>query len=106
MKSVLLGILGLVLMVGLVLLAVQNPMPVEVDWVWGKIQTPVWLALICAFSAGLVIAFGLCATPLFRYRIRARRQRKRISSLEQEIHGLRTLPLIEEDESNTDSREV
>lgn len=60
-----------------------------------------WQALIGSFVAGVVgvvLAFGW---PVIRIRLRVRRQVRQVRELEQEIHGLRTLPLIDDETAET-----
>ena len=60
-----------------------------------------WQALLgslMAGVAGIVLAFGW---PVIRMRLTLRRQARQIRELEQEIHGLRTLPLIEDEAAET-----
>ena len=61
---------------------------------------PLWLALLGAAVLGAVVTGVACAWPMLRLRLNLRRQSRRITRLEQEIHGLRTLPLEEEEEAS------
>jgi uncharacterized integral membrane protein len=56
-------------------------------------EVPVWMALFSSALFGAAIALVVLAWPLFRLRMRVRRQERSIDEFEQEIHGLRTLPL-------------
>ncbi len=57
---------------------------------------PLWGALLGTLVLGAVLAGLACLWPLLRLRLDVRRQHRQITRLEQEIHGLRTLPLEEE----------
>jgi uncharacterized integral membrane protein len=60
-------------------------------------EVPVWQALLISLLAGAGATALACAWPLTRYRLRLRRARQRMAELEQEVHGLRTLPLGEDE---------
>jgi uncharacterized integral membrane protein len=82
----------------LVYAALQNSQPVsEVNWVFGSARdVPLWRALaVSALLGGLLTALIL-AVPAVRLRLRLMRAERRISQLEREVHGLRTLPLDDE----------
>ena len=64
-------------------------------------QVQVGLLLLCAFLTGGALMGALLSLPLLRLRLRVRRQSRRVTRLEQEVHGLRTLPLTEPDEQET-----
>jgi uncharacterized integral membrane protein len=57
---------------------------------------PLWGALLGTLMLGALSAGLACLWPLLRLRLQVRRQSRQITRLEQEIHGLRTLPLEEE----------
>ena len=59
-------------------------------------EVPVWMALFSSAIVGAALAVGFLSWPLLRTRLRVRRQARNIDELEQELHGLRTLPLSEE----------
>lgn len=56
-------------------------------------SVPLWKGLLGAFVFGMGVTGLGCGASLLRLRLRARRQAREIAGLEQEIHGLRTLPL-------------
>lgn len=55
-----------------------------------------WRALVSAALIGAAAAALLFGWPLARAKLQERRQARRIAQLEQEIHGLRTLPIASE----------
>ena len=57
--------------------------------------TKVWGALVAAAAFGAAAAALVLSWPVVRLKVQTRRQSKRIAELEQEIHGLRTLPIAE-----------
>ena len=72
----------------------SNMQPVDVHLGFVEIeQGPAWLVILGSLLLGALGAGLACSWPLLRYRLRLRRSRQRISELEQELHGLRTLPL-------------
>ena len=87
---VVLRILGLVVIVGYAAWLVSlNAAPVDVDLGfkdWPAVQS--WLVIL-----GSLLLGALAAGLMVRYRLRLRKSRQRIGELEQELHGLRTLPL-------------
>jgi hypothetical protein len=82
----------------LVLAALRNGATVErVDWVFGSAHAvPLWCALGSSLLFGVALAVVALSVPALRLRLRLRRAERRISQLEREVHGLRTLPLDEE----------
>jgi uncharacterized membrane protein YciS (DUF1049 family) len=74
-----------------------NQDPVPVDLLFAAPDLTLWESLLGAFLvgvAGVMIGF---AWPVIRMRLVVRTQARRIRQLEQELHGLRTLPLTEEE---------
>lgn len=66
-------------------------------WQFPKVDA--WQVMVVSLLVGATIAGLACSWPIVRYRLRLRRSQKRIAELEQELHGLRTLPLgIEEEQ--------
>jgi len=53
----------------------------------------VWVALICAFAGGGVVAGAVMTIVVARTKLVARRYRKAVVGLEAEVHQLRNLPL-------------
>jgi uncharacterized membrane protein YciS (DUF1049 family) len=79
--------------------ALGNTAPVDVRFYVISIeQVPLWQALVSAIALGFLVAGVGLGWPLVRSSVLVRQQRRRISRLEQEIHGLRTLPLGTEGE--------
>jgi len=77
----------------LVALVVGNGEPVVVNLLLVQWPTKVWGALVAAAAFGGAAASIVLIWPVIRLNLQARRQSKRISELEQELHGLRTLPI-------------
>jgi uncharacterized membrane protein YciS (DUF1049 family) len=54
---------------------------------------PIWMALLIAFGAGLLLASVSLGYKVLKKNLVARRYRKEVKGLESEIHQLRNLPL-------------
>ena len=91
-----LGILGV-----LVYLASRNTHPIgAIDLGFASYaQIPLWQALLGSALVGAALAALICSWPIVRLKLGARRSHRRIADLEQELHGLRTLPLGDEAEA-------
>ena len=68
--------------------------------------TKLWGAMVASALVGAGVATLLFAWPLARAKLAARRQAKRIAQLEQEIHGLRTLPIASDSVPATTTQKV
>ena len=91
-------LLGVLLAVALVayaaFLATRNDGPINVDLLFTGIeQISLWKGLLSAFVLGAGTVGLACIASIVRLRLGLRRQGRAIARLEQEIHGLRTLPL-------------
>jgi uncharacterized integral membrane protein len=101
---------GVVLAVGLAvyaaLVAWRNATPVTLDLLFGSVvDVPVWSVALGSLLLGAVAAGLACAWPILRLRLRVRSQSRRLTRLEQEVHGLRTLPLSSEATKSARARE-
>jgi uncharacterized integral membrane protein len=61
-----------------------------------KWPTKLWAAMVASAAAGAGASFLLVTWPLLRLKLQTRRYTRRIAELEQEVHGLRTLPIASE----------
>ena len=59
-------------------------------------RTKLWGAMLASTIVGAAAALVLVTWPLLRLKLQSRRHSKRIAELEQELHGLRTLPIASE----------
>ena len=69
-------------------------------------DTRLWVALLSSLLLGASLTLAACSWPLARLKISARRDRKRIGELEQEVHGLRTLPIASDAASSSSAQKV
>ena len=76
-----------------VALVVGNGEPITVNLLLVQWPTKVWGALVAAAALGALVSGLVLSLPVFRLKVQTRRQSKRIAELEQELHGLRTLPI-------------
>ena len=58
-----------------------------------KWPTKLWAAMVASAIVGAGATLLLTSWPLVRLKLQSRRHNRRIAQLEQEIHGLRTLPI-------------
>lgn len=104
-----LRVLLLVVVVGYAAwLVSENGKPVDIDLIFAQLQqVPAWLVILGSLLLGALAAGLAVSWPMLRYRLRLRRSRQRIAELEQELHGLRTLPLeVEKVEAPPQAREA
>lgn len=85
---------------------VSNTDPVTVVLPMWKWQTKSWAAMIAAAIVGSVATSLIVSWPMVRLKLQARRQTKRIAELEQEVHGLRTLPIASDAPAPTTAQKV
>ncbi len=88
-------------MVGYVVaLVLGNRAGTAVDLVFSEpVNLPLWAVIAGSVGLGAILAASGLSWPMVRNRLRLRRQSQRIARLEQEIHGLRTLPLTEDEDA-------
>ena len=84
------------------LFAINNSETVTLNLVLGEVG-PLPLSLFSILSAvfGAAITATVLGWTVAGARMQARRDAKRIAELEQEVHGLRTLPMVEEAKPDT-----
>ena len=92
-------VLGIVVAVAavVVFLVSGNAQPVMVNLLVTQAEVSVWRVLLGSFVAGGLVIGLLVTWPYLRLRLRVRTQARQITRLEQEVHGLRTLPLPDEE---------
>lgn len=71
----------------------RNETPVTVDYGADTIQGPEWAILLGAFGLGAGFVGLLALHQGVRHALTARRYRKVVRGLEEEVHQLRNLPL-------------
>jgi uncharacterized membrane protein YciS (DUF1049 family) len=99
MKTGLWIALALVLVVYAAFVVANNGDHVTLNLLFVRLDlVPVWQILLITLLGGGAIATLLFTLPFVRLRLRVRSQSREIRRLEQEVHGLRTLPLTETDE--------
>ncbi len=80
--------------------AVLNAEPTSIDYLLGTTtEVQLWVLLVACFAAGALIALALTSYELAKKSLIARRYRRRVRTLEAELHELRNLPLVGSDAS-------
>jgi uncharacterized integral membrane protein len=88
--------LGVLLAGLLVYVVISNNDLVVVTLPLLKWPTKLWAAMVASAIVGAGATLLLTTWPLVRLKLQSRRHIKRIAQLEQELHGLRTLPIASE----------
>ena len=96
-------LLMLAVFVGILVLgwrfASSNATPVPVNYVVGELpNVPLWAVILGSFGAGALVAGLFSLFELTKQGLVARRYRKTAEGLESEIHQMRNLPLVANDE--------
>jgi uncharacterized integral membrane protein len=106
MKSWVAVLVGIVVTALVVTLVVKNGDPVTVNLLVMEWPTKVWGAMVAAAVVGAGLTALLLVWPLLRLKMQSRRQSKRMAELEQELHGLRTLPIASDAASPSSAQKV
>lgn len=78
--------------------AISNMEPVLLDLVFFEIgPLPLALVALLAMGTGAAAASLALAWPVVQGRVQKRKDTRKIEELEREVHGLRTLPLSDEE---------
>ena len=77
--------------------ASRNAEPVLIDYLIGTLDEPRWVVVLISVVAGAALAAIVLGFQSARLALTARRYRKLASSLEEEVHQLRNLPLAAPD---------
>lgn len=85
--------LALLFALGVAYFVTANLVSVSVQLPGVTLEEPLWLAMLAALLVGAAAALGACGLSIVRLKLEVRRQAKRVAELEQEVHGLRTLPI-------------
>jgi uncharacterized integral membrane protein len=102
--TVVVGIVFAVLLVSAVLSNTQDvivALPLVEPW-----RTKLWAALVASAVFGAAASLILVTWPLMRLKLQSRKHSKRIAQLEQEVHGLRTLPIANDAASSSSAQKV
>ncbi len=86
---------GVLLAAYAVFLAIANGDQVRVNLLfWSSESLALYTVVLGSFVLGAAAAGAVASYALVRLRLGLRAERRRASRLEQEVHGLRTLPLL------------
>ncbi|HTO55769.1 MAG TPA: LapA family protein [Myxococcota bacterium] len=69
-----------------------------------KWPTKLWSAMVASAIVGAGATLLLTSWPLLRMKLQSRKHTRRIAELEQEVHGLRTLPIASDASSRTQQK--
>jgi uncharacterized integral membrane protein len=87
------------LLVGGWLFADRNGDLVRVDYLVGELgEIPLWKTLIVASLVGAIVSSLVMSLVLVRSLLETRRYRKAVAKLESEVHQLRNLPLVADEQ--------
>jgi uncharacterized membrane protein YciS (DUF1049 family) len=99
MKTVLRIAVAIVLIVYAALVVASNSARIDLDLILFPVENvAVWNVLLLSTLFGAAVMALLLAWPIVRLRLQVRSQNRRVTRLEQEVHGLRTLPIAESDD--------
>ena len=87
---------GVLLAALLVFVVLSNDTEVTVVLPFLQWRTKLWGSMVASAIVGAASSFLLVTWPLLRLKLQTRRHTRRIAELEQEVHGLRTLPIASE----------
>jgi uncharacterized membrane protein YciS (DUF1049 family) len=100
MKTVLRIAAVIALLAYAALVVARNRADVTLDLViFPALAVEVWHVLLMSALVGAALTALLLAWPILRLRLQVRSQSRQVTRLEQEVHGLRTLPIAESDET-------
>jgi len=71
-----------------------------------KWPTKLWAAMVASAIVGSGATMLLTTWPLVRLKLQSRRHTRRIAQLEQEVHGLRTLPIASDATTPSSAQKV
>jgi uncharacterized integral membrane protein len=97
---------GILLAALLIFVVISNSDEVTVVLPLIQWRTKLWAAMVGGAVVGAAASLVLVAWPLLRLKLHARRHQKRIAELEQEVHGLRTLPITTDTPRPTSAQKV
>ncbi len=100
MRTLFRVLLGLVPAVYLTLIGTrQEGGEIPLNLILFETRQPLGTIVLGALLLGVGVTALAFFWPTVRVRLRLRRESRRVAQLEQEVHGLRTLPLSEGDEA-------
>jgi uncharacterized integral membrane protein len=97
---------GVLLAALLVFAVLSNDQEVTVVMPLLQWRTKLWGAMVASAIVGAGAAALLVIWPMLRLKFQSRRQTRRIAELEQEVHGLRTLPIASDVASSSSATKV
>ena len=97
---------GILLAALLIFVVLSNAEDVTVVLPMLQWETKLWSAMVASAIVGASASLVLVTWPLVRLKLHTRRHQRRIAELEQEVHGLRTLPITTDTPRPTNTQKV
>jgi uncharacterized integral membrane protein len=99
-------LVGVLLAALLIFAVLSNDTEVTVIMPLLQWRTKLWGAMVASAVVGAAAAMLLVSWPLVRLKLQSRKHTRRIAQLEQEVHGLRTLPIANDAASSSSAQKV
>jgi uncharacterized integral membrane protein len=97
---------GVLLAALLIFTVLSNDTEVTVIMPLLQWRTKLWGAMVASAVVGAAASMLLVTWPLLRLKLQTRKHTRRIAQLEQEVHGLRTLPIANDAASPSSAQKV
>jgi uncharacterized integral membrane protein len=97
---------GVLLAALLIFTVLSNDTEVTVIMPLLQWRTKLWGAMVASAVVGAAASMLLVTWPLLRLKLQTRKHTRRIAQLEQEVHGLRTLPIASDAASPSSAQKV
>ncbi len=93
MRRLILLILALIVFGLALAMVLVNLDEVRVSYLFGSVSLPLAVVLVAALVVGVALGVLSILPSVFKARVRARRAKSRLDTVEKEVHNLRHAPL-------------